>query len=284
MPVSDPHFAAHDTRYAISDKRCADPLLIAEHLHREFADAPGDPLQALWDVSLAVWPGEFLSIVGPSGCGKSTLLRILGGLLRPTQGQVRFDGRPLNGPSREIGFLFQKVNLMPWRTVLRNIALPLEVQGVDRQAAVTRARHLIELVGLHGFGDHYPRQLSGGMQQRVVLARALIHEPTLLLLDEPFGALDAMTRERMNLELLRIWSLQRQTAVLVTHSIGEAVFLADRVLVMTPRPGRMAATIAVPLPRPRNLEMMAEEEFGLLTKQVRRAIEGDWMPGPPHVR
>lgn len=272
------------THHGSPHASAAEPLLIAEHLHREFADNPGDPLQALWDVSLAVWPGEFLSIVGPSGCGKSTLLRILGGLLRPTQGQVRFQGQPLNGPRREIGFVFQKVNLMPWRTVLRNITLPLEVQGVDRREATARARRLIELVGLHGFDDHYPRQLSGGMQQRVVLARALIHEPTLLLLDEPFGALDAMTRERMNLELLRIWSLRRQTAVLVTHSIAEAVFLAARVLVMTPRPGRIAATVAVPLPRPRSLEMMGEEEFGLLTQQVRRAIEGDWLPGPPHVR
>lgn len=251
----------------------ASPALRAEGLWHTYHDAPAGPMPALADFSLAAASGEFLAVVGPSGCGKTTLLRILGGLLRPDAGEVWLQGQPLTAPHREIGFVFQRANLMPWRTVLANVVLPLQVQGMARDKAEAHALSLISLVGLQGSERNYPRQLSGGMQQRVALARALVYDPQVLLLDEPFGSLDALTRERMNLELSRIWSLRRQTVVMVTHSIPEAVFLADRVLVMSPRPGRLRATVKVTLPRPRALEMMASGDFGGLTQEVRRQID-----------
>ncbi len=229
-------------------------------------------LEALEDVSLQVGAGEFLCIVGPSGCGKSTLLRVLGGLVRPTSGRVYLGGELLTAPRRQIGFVFQKANLMPWRTVLRNVTLPLEVKGLKAEEAGQQARELLKLVELEGFEDAYPHELSGGMEQRVAIARALIHDPAILLLDEPFGSLDALTRENMNLELLRIWRARRKTVVMVTHNIQEALFLADRILVMSSRPGRIEATVPVPLPRPRRLEMLYSAEFGALSRQVRRAI------------
>jgi NitT/TauT family transport system ATP-binding protein len=222
---------------------------------------------------MAVREGEFVAIVGPSGCGKSTLLRIMGGLLLPSQGQVYLDGEQLLAPRRQVGFVFQSVNLMPWRTVLRNVTLPLELARAPMAEAEARARDLLVLVGLKGFEDAYPRELSGGMAQRVAIARALIARPALLLLDEPFGSLDAISRERMNLDLLRIWQAQRVTAVMVTHDLEEAVFLADRVLVMSPRPGRILAEVEVDLPRPRTLEVMYTEFFGVLSRKVREAIE-----------
>jgi NitT/TauT family transport system ATP-binding protein len=248
------------------------PILEAQHLHMTFYDANRADLLALDDMSLAVEEGEFLAIVGPSGCGKSTLLRLLAGLLRPIAGSVLLRGQPLTQPQREIGYVFQRANLMPWRKVLANIALPLEVAHVPQSEMIERARALISLVGLEGFAESYPAQLSGGMQQRVSLARALIHEPTLLLLDEPFGSLDALTRERMNAELLRIWNLRKPTVVMVTHSISEAVFLADRVLVLTARPGRVRAAFGVRLPRPRNQDVTTEPEFLKLTQAVRAEI------------
>ncbi len=251
------------------------PALRAEGLSHTYRDSPTNPTPALAGVSFSVAPGEFLAVVGPSGCGKTSLLRILGGLLQPDEGTVWLGGKPLTAPCREIGFVFQRANLMPWRTVLNNVLLPLQVQGIARGEAEARARSLISLVGLEGFERSYPRQLSGGMQQRVALARALVHDPEILLLDEPFGALDALTRERMGLELLRIRRVRRQTVVMVTHSISEAVFLADRVLVMSPRPGRLRAEIKVTLPRPRTVEMMASEAFGALTQQVRREIDAN---------
>lgn len=227
---------------------------------------------ALEDVSLAATRGEFISIVGASGCGKTTLLRILGGLLMPTHGQVCGEETPIAGPQPHVGFVFQRANLIPWRTVLGNVILPLELAGTPLAEAQARARALIELVGLRGYELMYPRQLSGGMQQRVVLARALVHHPSLLLLDEPFGALDALTRERMNLELLRVWSVERPTVIMVTHSIAEAVFLSDRVLVMQGPPGRIADEVAIDLPRPRALALMADERFAALAGRVRQAI------------
>jgi NitT/TauT family transport system ATP-binding protein len=251
------------------------PALRAEGLSHTYRDSPANPTPALAGVSFSVAPGEFLAVVGPSGCGKTSLLRILGGLLQPDEGAVWLDGKPLTAPCREIGFVFQRANLMPWRTVLTNVLLPLQVQGMARAEAEARARSLISLGGLEGFEHSYPRQLSGGMQQRVALARALVHDPQILLLDEPFGALDALTRERMGLELLRIRRVRRQTVVMVTHSIPEAVFLADRVLVMSPRPGRLRAEIRVTLPRPRTVEMMASEAFGTLAQQVRREIDAN---------
>jgi NitT/TauT family transport system ATP-binding protein len=247
-------------------------LLEAISLRKTFLDAQRAALLALDGLSLAVADGEFLVIVGPSGCGKSTLLRLLSGLEPPISGEVRLAGEPLTAPRREIGFVFQKANLMPWRTVLRNITLPLEVdsQGARGLAeAEARARTWISLVGLEGFADAYPAQLSGGMQQRVALARALIHEPSVLLLDEPFGSLDALTRERMNGELLRIWNLRQPTVVMVTHSISEALFLADRVLVMAPRPGHIRAEFPVPFTRPRNT---SDADFMRLGRAVRAEI------------
>ena len=223
-------------------------------------------------MSLAVAEGEFLAIVGPSGCGKSTLLRLLAGLEPPISGQVRLRGQPLTAPRRDIGFVFQRANLMPWRTVRDNIALPLEVNHLPKEALRARAQEWVSLVGLEGFAGAYPAQLSGGMQQRVALARALIHGPSVLLLDEPFGSLDALTRERMNGELLRIWDRHRVTVVMVTHSISEALFLADRVLVMAPRPGRVRAEFGVPLPRPRDRAITTEPEFTHLIRAVRAEI------------
>jgi NitT/TauT family transport system ATP-binding protein len=248
------------------------PILEAQDLRMTFYDSTRADVLALDGMSLAVEEGEFLAVVGPSGCGKSTLLRLLSGLLLPISGTVAYRGQPLAHPLREIGYVFQRANLMPWRTVQANIRLPLEIDRAPDAEADERAAALISLMGLDGFAGSYPAQLSGGMQQRVALARALIHEPAVLLLDEPFGSLDALTRERMNAELLRIWNLRRPTVVMVTHSISEAVFLADRVVVLTPRPGRVRSEFRVPLPRPRDLSITAEPPFVQLTRAVRAEI------------
>lgn len=217
-------------------------------------------------------PGEFVAIVGPSGCGKSTLLRVLGGLLEPTGGCVYLHGTPLKAPRREIGYVFQSLNLMPWRNTLRNVTLPLELARMPRAVREERAREYLSLVGLMGFEGAYPRQLSGGMAQRVAIARALVLDPELLLFDEPFGSLDALNREQMNVELLRIWRARRASALMVTHSLQEAIFLADRVLVMSPRPGRICAEVNVQLPRPRTLDVMYTEFFGAVSRRVREAL------------
>ena len=194
------------------------PILAVQSVSAVFPNDNGG-LRALDKVSFEVDQQEFVCLVGPSGCGKSTLLRLLGGLLKPTTGQIWFEGEPLAGPQRRIGFVFQKANLMPWRSVLANVTLPLEVQGVEGRTARRQAEELLDLVGLHGFEREWPRHLSGGMEQRVAIARALAQNPDVLLLDEPFGALDALTRERMGTELLRIWEARRKTVVMVTHSI-----------------------------------------------------------------
>jgi NitT/TauT family transport system ATP-binding protein len=248
------------------------PILTVQSVSAVFPNDNGG-LRALNKVSFEVWAQEFVCLVGPSGCGKSTLLRLLGGLLRPTTGQIAFEGEPLLQPHRRIGFVFQKANLMPWRSVLANVALPLEVQGVKPAAAREQARELVDLVGLRGFEQAWPRHLSGGMEQRVAIARALAHNPDVLLLDEPFGALDALTRERMGTELLRIWEARRKTVIMVTHSIPEALLLADRVLVLTQRPGELRLDLNVPLPRPRSLETEYLPAFATLSAQIRRAIE-----------
>jgi NitT/TauT family transport system ATP-binding protein len=247
------------------------PVLVAQGIRHQYAGVQG-PLMALDGVSLRVDQGEFVAIVGPSGCGKSTLLRILGGLTVPSDGSVFFEGEPLTSPRRKIAYVFQDVNLMPWRTVLRNVTLPLEVAGLAQDQAYSRAQEILDLVGLAGFDGAYPRELSGGMAQRVAIARALVSEPDMLLLDEPFGSLDALSREQMNLELLRIWRSRRVTAVMVTHDLREAIFLADRVLVMSPRPGSIRAQVVVDLPRPRTLEVMYTEFFGALARRVREAV------------
>lgn len=247
------------------------PLLQARDLSLVYTDLAGH-VHALHHVNLHVGRQEFVSLVGPSGCGKSSLLRVLGGLQPPSQGSVIFDGRPLRRPSTEIGLVFQKPTLMPWRTVLANITLPLELNAVDRETARARALSLIHLVGLNGFEGTFPAALSGGMAQRVAIARALAPRPQVLLLDEPFGALDALTRERMGQELLRIWAAEQTTVLMVTHSIREAILLADRAVVMSPRPGRIVADFPIDLPRPRTVEMQYSDHFGHLAHLIRHAI------------
>jgi len=224
---------------------------------------------ALERISFAVDEGEFVAVVGPSGCGKSTLLKILAGLLSPSGGSASLRGSVIQGPRRDIGVVFQAPVLFPWRTVLDNVLLPIDVQGLGRERFMPAAMDLLALVGLREFERRYPWELSGGMQQRVAITRALIHDPAMLLMDEPFGALDAMTREHMNLELQRIWMEKKKTVFFITHSIPEAVFLADRVLVMTPRPGRVVDDLRIKLPRPRPLDVMTTPEFGEYTRHIR---------------
>jgi NitT/TauT family transport system ATP-binding protein len=247
-----------------------DCLVRIAGLEKIYRSKDGNDIQALRDINLDIRAAEFISIVGPSGCGKTTLLKILAGILERSAGEVVMQGRRLRGPSRAIGVVFQAPVLLPWRTVLGNIMVPVEVQRRDRAEFEARARQLIATVGLSGFETKYPHELSGGMAQRVGICRALVHDPSFLLMDEPFGALDAMTREALNEELMRIWSASRKTILLVTHSIAEAVYLADRVVVMTPRPGRIVDIIFVDLPRPRTLAMQNTGEFGRLAARIRR--------------
>ncbi|MGQ0548667.1 MAG: ABC transporter ATP-binding protein [Armatimonadota bacterium] len=232
---------------------------------------------ALRDVTLAVAPGEFVSIIGPSGCGKSTLLRIVGDLVEPSSGAVSVKGKTPRQArlDRDYGIVFQTPVLYEWRTVLRNVELPLEVMGRPRVEWDRRAREMLQLVGLRDFHRHYPWQLSGGMQQRVAIARALVFNPSILLMDEPFGALDELTRERLNLELLTIWSQTSATVLFITHSISEAVFLSNRVMVMSPRPGRIERTVTVDLPRPRTAHTRALPRFFELVTQVREGLRED---------
>lgn len=248
------------------------PVLQVRELSTVFPNGNGG-LQALDQISFDVRPEEFVCVLGPSGCGKTTLLRALAGLLPPTHGEIYYHGTPLKGPRRGVGFVFQKANLMPWRTVLQNITLPLEIYGIPPEERLSRARELIALVGLQGFEATLPRDLSGGMAQRVAIARALAHDPDLLLMDEPFGSLDALTRERMGNELLRIWQSYRKTVVMVTHSISEALLLADRVLVLSPRPGKLRLDLTVTLERPRTAETRYIPVFGELARRLRDAIE-----------
>jgi NitT/TauT family transport system ATP-binding protein len=243
----------------------SNPILTAHDLGVIFPDTTGG-LHALARASFVVRPREFVAVIGPSGSGKSTLLRVLAGLLAPTSGSLTFAG----GRQPRIGMVFQQTNLMPWRSVLGNIRLPLELEGAPDAEA--RAQAMIRRVGLQGFEDSWPRELSGGMAQRVALARALIHDPDLLLLDEPFGSLDALTRERMWTELSRLWQARRKTVVMVTHSIGEALFLADRVLVLTQRPGRIDLDLKVDLPRPRREQVRYTPHFGKLARKLKEAI------------
>ncbi|HEV8586271.1 MAG TPA: ABC transporter ATP-binding protein [Methylomirabilota bacterium] len=233
------------------------------------------PVEALRDVGFAVGRGELVALVGPSGCGKSTLLRVVAGLRPPTSGRVEVDGRGVTGPIPSVGMVFQAPVLLKWRTVRDNVLLPAELAGLDRRRHRERAESLLRLVGLDGFAERLPRELSGGMQQRASICRALLLDPPLLLMDEPFGALDAMTRDEMNLELLRVWgesAAARKTVLFVTHSIPEAVFLADRVVVMSPRPGRVARVVDVPLPRPRTPATRAVPEFGTLALTIHETL------------
>jgi NitT/TauT family transport system ATP-binding protein len=243
-------------------------VIVARNLAKRYHTPRGEVL-ALDDVGFTIGEGEFVAIVGPSGCGKSTLLKILAGLLPRTSGEIELRGSPITGPRRDIGVVFQSPVLFPWRTVLENVLLPIDVQGLGREKNRWRALELLDLVGLRDFEHRYPSELSGGMQQRVAITRSLVHDPALLLMDEPFGALDAMTRESLNVELQRIWLAQRETILFITHSIPEAVFLADRVIVMTPRPGRILDVVPVRMPRPRSLDATSSPEFGALVKRIR---------------
>jgi NitT/TauT family transport system ATP-binding protein len=240
---------------------------------KTFETASGDTVHALSNINLEVRPGEFVSVLGASGCGKTTLLRIIAGLEPDYEGELTLRRRTSGGAKRDIGIVFQDANLLPWRTILQNVLLPAQVLRLDKRASIERAHDLIELVGLKGFENKYPFELSGGMRQRVAIARALIHDPTILLMDEPFGALDALTREVMNSEVLKIWDATKKTVFMITHSIGEAVFMSDRVIVMSPRPGRVVAEVDIALGRPRNIEMLSGGKFAAYTGELRRLLD-----------
>lgn len=240
--------------------------------HR-FETREGQELNALEGVGFDIKPGEFVSIVGPSGCGKTTLLRLVAGLLAPNSGKILVGGVEVREPRPDVGLVFQQALLLPWFSVLRNVLLPVDVQGRRIADYRERACELIRMVGLAGFEKRLPNELSGGMQQRVALARALVHDPKILLMDEPFAALDAMTRESMNIELQRIWSGYHQTVLFVTHGIPESVFLSDRVVVMTPRPGRVAAIIDIPFVRPRSAQLLGTAEFAAVAAKIRNVFD-----------
>jgi NitT/TauT family transport system ATP-binding protein len=229
-----------------------------------------EPIVALKDLSIRIAAGEFVSILGPSGCGKTTLLKLSSGLLRPTSGSIMLDGTLVDGPRRDVGVVFQQPTLLPWRTVLDNVLVPSRVLRLDKEASLKRALDLLRLAGLEKFADNYPAELSGGMQQRVGLARGLIHDPRVILMDEPFGALDAMTREHMALELQRIWMATRKSVIFITHSIPEAVFLSDRVIILSARPGRVIEEVVVDLPRPRGINTMADKVFSDQCNRLRK--------------
>ncbi|MGJ4907082.1 ABC transporter ATP-binding protein [Bradyrhizobium sp. HKCCYLS2033] len=261
MDVDDAQRRAADT---------PDDVLIAiDQVSKTYVSASGAAVHALSRISLDIKPGEFVCVVGPSGCGKSTLLRLLAGLDSYGDGRLLLDGEPVAGPSRKVGVVFQAANLLPWMTVRDNVGLPLRVGGRHAPAG-DRIERLLAVTGLGDFGDKYPYELSGGMQQRAGICRALARDPEILLMDEPFGALDALTRERLNLELQRIWQENRKTILLITHSISEAIFLADRVIVMSARPGRILADLAVPIPRPRSFDdIVLHPDYARLAREVR---------------
>lgn len=244
------------------------------NLSMEYQLQSGMKLRAVSDINIQIKKGEFVTLLGPSGCGKSTLLKIASVVQRPTSGELRLNGRPLTEPTPEIGMVFQKAILLPWRNVIDNVLLPIEMMGKPVSKSRHIAEELLALVGLKGFERSMPNELSGGMQQRVSICRALIYEPAVLLMDEPFAALDAMTREELGMELLRIWSEHMKSVLFVTHSIQEGVLLADRVIVLSARPGRVAADITIDLPRPRTFDMVATPEYGRYAAQIRQLITG----------
>ncbi|MEN3931694.1 ABC transporter ATP-binding protein [Microvirga sp. W0021] len=245
------------------------PLIQIRKLSKNYSTKGGDITAALSLVDLDVAPGEFVALVGPSGCGKTTLLKILAGLVGEYRGEVLLNGKPVRKPSSEVGFVFQEPTLLPWRTILENILLPVELVNLDMKVYRDRALDLMAMTGLAGFENKYPKELSGGMRQRAGICRALVRDPKVLLMDEPFGSLDAMTREFMNEELQRIWLDSGKTILFVTHSIPEAVFLADRVVIMSPRPGKISEIVPVNLPRPRQLSDMAHESTGEIMSHIR---------------
>jgi NitT/TauT family transport system ATP-binding protein len=249
-------------------------VIVLDRVTKTFLSRGGDAVTALEDISLTAQRNEFVCLVGPSGCGKSTLLRLVAGLLAPSAGRVSIGGAAVTEPRADTGIVFQAPTLLPWASILDNVLFPLDMMGRLDAKGRARARDLLKLVGLSGFEDNYPRELSGGMQQRAGICRALVHDPDILLMDEPFGALDALTREELTIELMRIWRERPKTILFVTHSIPEAVLLADRIVVMSARPGRVAEIIGVSLPRPRDFDMEARHEFQDATHRIRELIFG----------
>lgn len=245
------------------------PLITIKGLHKNYIAQKDGTVLALKDINLEIAEGEFVALVGPSGCGKTTLLKILAGLVDDFTGSVFLNDQPVTKPSVDVGFVFQEPTLLPWRTILQNILLPVELMHQDKKLYQERALKLMETVGLKGFENKLPNELSGGMRQRAGICRALIHDPKVLLMDEPFGALDAMTREHLNDELQNIWLESKKTILFVTHSIPEAVFLADKVVVMSPRPGHIDEIINVRLERPRNMAALARENAGKILEHIR---------------
>jgi NitT/TauT family transport system ATP-binding protein len=248
------------------------PMLEFDRITMRYTTQARRQIVALEEFSAVVHRDEFVAIVGPSGCGKSTLLKIAARVIDGTEGEVRLEGQPLRRPTSRIGMVFQQPILLPWRTVLDNVLFPIDMMGRSVRDSESVARSLLELVGLAGFDGAMPGELSGGMQQRVAICRALVYDPSVLLMDEPFAALDALTREELGMELLRIWNERRKTILFVTHSIPEAILLADRVFVMTARPGRIAACISIELPRPRHLDMVSTHEYARYAEEIRNLI------------
>jgi NitT/TauT family transport system ATP-binding protein len=255
-----------------ADESNSRSAIVVRDVEKTYEARSGDRVTALNHIALKVRREEFVSVVGPSGCGKSTLLKIIAGLIAPTTGDVVVNGTPVRGPLPDIGMVFQSPVLLPWKTILQNVLFPIKILRRDVTAHRKVAMSLLTLAGLTDAAYRYPSELSGGMQQRAALCRALVHDPALLLMDEPFGALDAMTRDDMNVELLRIWNERKKTVLFVTHSISEAVFLSDTVVVMTPHPGRIDCIIQVDLPRPRDIRIKDSEHFGELQAKVRERI------------
>ena len=247
-------------------------MIRLQEVEKTYRTRRGDLVHALAETTLEIGDRELVTLVGPSGCGKSTLLKLVAGLVPPSRGQIRVREQTVTGPVPDVGFVFQQPVLLPWRSVLDNVLFSVEMLGLDLRQYRKPAGDLLELTGLAGFETKYPRELSGGMQQRVAICRALLPDPSLLLMDEPFGALDAMTREEMSLELLRIWEERRKTILFVTHSIPEAILLADRVVVMSPRPGRVARVLRVDLPRPRTMELEFDPRFKAHSDEIRSLI------------
>ena len=276
VDAGGPAGAAADTAVAPPDH-----AVELRHVHKRYATrrsrrAAPRVVDALHDVSLAVARGEFVSIVGPSGCGKSTLMELIAGLEPVSSGRITFDGVPVTGPPPGVVMVFQQPLLLPWRTVTQNLLISQDInRRLPEQEARARARDMLAMLGLAEFADRYPGELSGGMQQRVGIGRALMHDPEILLMDEPFGALDAMTRDQMGMDLLNIWERDRKTVLFVTHSIPESVLLSDRVVVMTPRPGRIADIVDVDLPRPRGLENINTPEFGAIVRRIRVLLNSE---------
>jgi len=261
-------YAVPQSREGAAVPQAAPVLIQGRGVRKTYRTREGE-VETLKPLDFDIRAGEFVSVIGPSGCGKSTLMKMVAGLLPISGGELLLASQPVRGPQTNVGIVFQSALLLPWRKVIDNILLQAEIRNLPMQAARARAEQLIEMAGLKGFENKYPWQLSGGMQQRVAILRALLHDPPVLLMDEPFGALDAMTRERMNLELQRIWMAAGKTVLLITHSIPEAIFLSDRVLVMSERPGRIAAVYDIELPRPRTLDVMGSEQFAAYARTLR---------------